>query len=193
MHAIGDRAIELAVATVERVMGTRARRLRPRIEHCGVLRPDLIRAIRRRGIVVVTQPRFIAELGDGFRRAIGEDRLRLCYPLRSLRGCAVAFSSDRPVVDGAPLLGIEAAVTQRTASGAPYVPAERVRVLDALRCYTLGAAYAQFQEGALGSLEVGKWADLCALDGDPRAVSPDRIGRLGVVMTAIGGHVHYRR
>jgi len=62
---------------------------------------------------------------------------------------------------------------------------------DALRCYTLGAAYAQFQEGALGSLEVGKWADLCALDADPRAVPPDRLGAIGVIMTAIGGRVHY--
>jgi hypothetical protein len=101
----------------------------------------------------------------------------------------VAFSSDRPVVDGAPLLGIQAAVTQLTGSGAPYVPAERIGVMEAIRCYTLGAAYAQFQERALGTLEVGKWADLCALDGDPRAVPPDALGRMGVVLTAVGGEV----
>ena len=192
MHAIGDRAIEVAVATIEQVMGARARALRPRIEHCGILRRDLIGAIRRRGLVIVTQPRFIDELGDGFRRAIGEERLRLCYPLRSLSGCRVAFSSDRPVVDGAPLLGIQAAVTQLTSSGAPYVPAERIDVLEAIRCYTSGSAYAQFQEGALGSLEVGKWADLCALARDPRTVPPPELGGIPVVLTAVGGDVVYR-
>ena len=192
MHAIGDRAIEVALATVDGVMGARARRLRPRIEHCGVLRPDLIRAIRQRGIVIVTQPRFIAELGDGFRRALGDERLQLCYPLRSLRACRVAFSSDRPVVEGAPLLGIEAAVTEATASGAPYVPAERIGVLEAIRWYTEGGAYAQFREGELGTLEVGKWADLSALAADPQSVPPGDLGRIKVVLTAVGGKVVYR-
>jgi predicted amidohydrolase YtcJ len=189
MHAIGDEAIEVAVRTVEQLIGARARRLRPRIEHCGVLRPDLIRAIRRLGIVVVTQPRFIDELGDGFRRAIGDARLALCYPLRSLRGCRVAFSSDRPVVDGAPLLGIQAAVTERTGSGSAYVPRERIDVTTALAWYTAGGAYAEAREGDLGTLEVGKWADFCALGRDPRRVAPSEIGAIPVVLTAVGGRV----
>jgi predicted amidohydrolase YtcJ len=189
MHAIGDRAIEVAVEAVDVAMGRRARELRPRVEHCGVLRRDLIASIRRRGMVVVTQPRFITELGDGFRRALGEARLRHCYPMRSLRGCRVAFSSDRPVVDGAPLGGIEAAVTQLTGSGAPYVPAERIDVLQALRWYTEGAAYAQFEEHALGTLEPGKWADLCVLAEDPTRVAPTSIGAIRVLMTAVGGRV----
>ena len=192
MHAIGDRAIEVAIELVDEVMGRDAKRRRPRVEHCGVLRRDLIGTIRRRGMVIVTQPRFITELGDGFRRALGDERLRHCYPLKSLHGCRVAFSSDRPVVDGAPLGGIEAAVTQLTSSGAPYVPAERIGVLEAIRCYTAGAAYAQFQERALGTLETGKWADFCALDDDPREVEPTRIGTVGVALTVVGGEVVHR-
>ncbi len=192
MHAIGDRAIDVAIAAVDGALGARARARRPRVEHCGVLRRDQIPAIRRRGMVVVTQPRFITELGDGFRRALGEARLRYCYPLKSLRGCRVAFSSDRPVVDGAPLGGIEAAVTQLTASGAPYVPREGIDVLEAIRWYTMGGAFAQFRETELGTLEVGKWADLCALAHDPRRVTPTEIARIPVVLTAVGGAVVHR-
>jgi predicted amidohydrolase YtcJ len=192
MHAIGDRAIEVAIAAADAALGAHVKARRPRIEHCGVLRPDLIDAIGQRGMVIVTQPRFITELGDGFRRALGEERLRLCYPLRSLRGCRVAFSSDRPVVEGAPLGGIEAAVTERTGSGAAYVPAERISVLEAIRWYTEGAAYAQFQEHALGTLVPGKWADLCALESDPTTVSPHELSKIRVVLTAVGGEVAYR-
>ena len=189
MHAIGDRAIEVAVALADDALGRDTKRRRPRIEHCGVMRRELIAEVRRRGMVIVTQPRFITELGDGFRRALGEPRLRYCYPMKSLRGCRVAFSSDRPVVDGAPLGGIEAAVTQLTGSGAAYVPAERLDVLDAIRWYTAGAAYVQFQERTLGTLEVGKWADFCGLEDDPRRVEPTRLGRLGVTLTVVGGEV----
>jgi predicted amidohydrolase YtcJ len=189
MHAIGDRAIDVAVSIVDGVMGGRAKALRPRVEHCGVMRRDLIGAIRRRGMVIVTQPRFITELGDGFRRALGEKRLRYCYPMKSLRRCRVAFSSDRPVVDGAPLGGIEAAVTQLTGSGKAYVPAERLDVLDAIRWYTQGAAFAQFQEDALGSIEPGKRADFCALEKDPQKVVPTELAALRVVLTAVGGAI----
>ena len=108
------------------------------------------------GALIVTQPRFIYELGDGFRAALGEERLRLTYPFASLRGLPVAFSSDRPVVDGAPLLGVQAAVTQRTAGGAPYVPEEAITAEEALRAYTMGAAHTVFAEEELGSLAVGK-------------------------------------
>lgn len=72
LHAIGDRAVEVTLDAIEAVMGQEAGRFRPRIEHAGVLRPDLIHRIRRLGAVVVTQLRFVFESGDGYRQALGK-------------------------------------------------------------------------------------------------------------------------
>lgn len=191
VHAIGDRAIEVVVEAFEEVFGPEAPRFRPRIEHGGVLRPDLLSRIRRLGAVVVTQPRFIYELGDGFREALGEERLKLAYPLRSLEGIPLAFSSDRPVVDGAPLLGIQAAMDRRTASGNPFVPEEALGLEEALRAYTLGGAYAAFAEAELGSLEVAKKCDLVVLEPDPFRLPRDGLHRVRVWATVVGGRVVY--
>jgi hypothetical protein len=191
LHAIGDRAVETTLDAIEAVMGPDAGRFRPRIEHAGVLRPDLIDRIRRLGAVVVTQPRFVFEFGDGYRQALGEERVRLTFPFASLRGVPVAFSSDRPVTEGAPLLGVAAAVLERTASGAVYVPEERVTVEEAVRAYTLGAAYSAFAEGELGSLEAGKWADFVVLDRDPFQVDPEELPSLRVLRTVVGGRTVY--
>lgn len=187
MHVIGDRAIEVGLDAIETAMGADAARFRPRLEHCGVLRPDLIERIRRLGVVVVTQPRFIFELGDGFRAVLGEKRLQLTYPIASLRGLPVAFSSDRPVVNGAPLLGIKAAVRQHTAGGEPYVPEEAITVEEALRWYTLGAAYSTFEEKEKGSLEPGKWADFVVLSRNPLQTSLEELGGIDVLITVVGG------
>lgn len=189
LHAIGDRAIEVTLDAIEAVMGPDARRHRPRVEHAGVLRPDLIERIRRLGVVVVTQPRFVFEFGDGYRAALGDERIRLTFPLASLRGLHVAFSSDRPVTDGAPLLGIAAAVLRRTASGAPYVREEAVTLEEAVRAYTLGAAYSAFAERELGSLEVGKWADFVVLDQDPFEGDPEKVAHIRVIRTVVGGRM----
>jgi predicted amidohydrolase YtcJ len=191
LHAIGDRAIEATLDAVEAVVGPDAARFRPRIEHAGVLRPDLIERIRRLGAVVVTQPRFVFEFGDGYRGALGEERARLTFPLASLRGLHVAFSSDRPVTDGAPLLGIAAAVLRRTVSGAPYAPEERVSVEEAVRAYTVGAAYSTFAEIDLGTLEVGKQADFVVLDRDPFEVDPEEVAAVRVLRTVVGGRTAY--
>lgn len=193
MHAIGDRAIEAALDAIEAVMGPGAGRFRPRIEHCGVLAPDLLERLRRLQAVVVTQPRFIYELGDGFRAALGEERVRLTYPLASLRGLPLALSSDRPVVDGAPLKGIQAAVLRRTQSGAPFVPEEALTVEEALRAYTIGAAYAAFAESELGMLAPGRWADLVVLGEDPVEADPERLAEIPVLATVVGGTVVYER
>ena len=193
MHAIGDRAIEVGLEAIEAVMGADSARYRPRLEHCGVLRPDLIERIRRAGAVVVTQPQFIAELGDGFLAALGEARLRLTYPLASLRGVRVALSSDRPVVSGAPLLGIKAAVVRRTSSGARYVPEETVGVEEALRWYTLGGAYSAFEEEELGSLAPGRWADFAVLSGDPLRMPAEELDHIKVVQTVVGGEIAFQR
>jgi predicted amidohydrolase YtcJ len=191
MHAIGDAAIQAGLDAIQAVMGPEAARFRPRLEHCGVLRPDLIDRIRRLGVIVVTQPRFIFELGDGFRAALGDTRLRLTYPLASLRALPVAFSSDRPVVDGAPLLGLQAALAQRTASGRPYAPGEAITPEEALYAYTLGAAYSAFEEDQTGSLQAGKWADFVVLGKDPLRTAPERLHAVPILSTVVGGEVVY--
>ena len=193
MHVIGDRAIEIALETIEKVMGKNAEQYRPRLEHCGVLRKDLIQQIKSLGAVVVTQPHFIWELGDGFQEALGDERLKLTYPFASLRDLPiVAFSSDRPVVDGAPFLGIQAAVCRQTQSGAPLVPEEKITVEEAIRWYTIGAASAAFEEQIRGTLEPGKLADFIVLSENPFEVESERISAIKIDLTVIGGKIVYK-
>jgi predicted amidohydrolase YtcJ len=99
----------------------------------------------------------------------------------------VPGSSDRPVVNGAPLLGMHDMVNQRTSSGASFNPDEALTGLEALRAYTMGSAYASHQESVKGSLTPGKLADLVVLDGNPATVDPARIKDIAVLRTMIGG------
>ncbi|MFZ0325957.1 MAG: amidohydrolase [Nitrososphaeraceae archaeon] len=193
MHVIGDQAIEVALETIEKVMGKKAGQYRPRLEHCGVLREDLIQRIKSLGAVVVTQPQFIRELGDGFREALGDERLKLTYPFASLRDLPIiAFSSDRPVVEGAPLLGIQAAVRRQTQSGASLVPEEKITIEEAIRWYTIGAASAAFEEQIRGTLEPGKLADFIVLSENPFELEPERISAIRIDLTVIGGKIVYK-
>lgn len=191
MHAIGDRAIQVALDAIETTMGGKAERFRPRIEHCGVLLPDLIERIRRLGVIVVTQPRFIVELGDSMRTALGEERIRLTYPLASLRGLAVAFSSDRPVVHGAPLLGIQAAMKEMTESSAVYAASEAITFQESLRWYTQGSAYASFDDAILGNLMPGKLADFAVLARNPLETPAEELSDTRVLRTVVGGATVY--
>lgn len=188
-HAIGDKAVETVLDIYEALQRRWPRaEARHRIEHCGVLNERLVARLAATGTIPVTQPRFICQLGEGFRRALGEQRLRLTYPLRTLleAGIRVAAGSDRPVVDGAPLLGIHAGVNQMTAAGRAYVPAEAVTFRQALAMYTVNAARAAHQEAFTGSLAPGMAADLTILGGDPER-DPSEIGSLPVLATMVGG------
>ncbi len=194
VHAIGDRAIATILDIYEEALSTTPRQgARHRIEHCGVLNLQLIERIRRLGIIPVPQQPFISQLGDGFRRVLGEERTKLCYPMKSLlrAGIMVPGSSDRPVVLGAPLLGIHDAVNQTTPSGQPYVPEEAVEPEVALRFYTAGSAYASFEERVKGSLAPGMLADFVVLDRDPVAVDRRQIRDIKVLCTIVGGRVRF--
>jgi len=128
IHAIGDRGIEMCLDGFDRALQRQPRAdHRHRLEHCGILRPDLIRRIKELGVVPVGQPPFIIEFGDGFLHHLGRERSQLTYPLRSFlnAGVPLAASSDSPVSDYRPLFGIQACVSQLTASGEPYAPGER--------------------------------------------------------------------
>jgi hypothetical protein len=189
-HAIGDRAIDLALDAFAEAQRRYPRAgTRHRIEHFAVSRPDQVRRAAELGVTPVPQGRFATELGDGMLAAIGPERESWLYRQRSLleAGLVLPGSSDRPVVTGAPLLGVHDMVNRRTASGAPYNPGEAITPEQALRAYTRGSAYASRAEHTKGTIAPGRLADLVVLSEDPTAVSPDRIAGLGVLATLVDG------
>jgi hypothetical protein len=195
-HAVGDRAIDLALDAY-----TQAQRRYPRpgarhrIEHYALTRPGQVERTAQLGVIPVPQGRFATELGDGFLAALGPGRAAGLYRQRSLldAGLVLPGSSDRPVVAGAPLLGIHDMVNRRTATGAPFNPGEAVTAEEALRAYTTGSAYTSHAEHIKGMIAPGMLADLVVLSEDPTAVSPGRIAGLTVLATLAGGECRFGR
>ncbi|MCP3909948.1 MAG: amidohydrolase [Actinomycetia bacterium] len=193
-HAIGDRAVASVLDAYSEALRQYPREdHRHRIEHCGMCRADDVARMAAMGVIPVPQGRFISEIGDGMLDAIGPTRAGDCYRERSFldAGITVPGSSDRPVVNGAPLLGIHDLVNQKTMTDRPFNPHEALTVEEALYAYTMGSARASFDETRKGSLEAGKLADLVVLDRDLTAVDPDGIAETGVLATMVGGRFEY--
>lgn len=194
VHAIGDRGIEMVLDAYQMALERLPRdNHRHRIEHCGILRPDLIDRIAAMRVLAVSQPIFITEYGDGFIRHLGMDRIQLTYPFRSLldAGITLVFSSDCPVSSFEPLKSIEVAVTETTGSGRSYALEEALSVEECLPLYTVAGAYATFEEHRKGMLKAGMFADFVILDQDPRMVEPEAISGITVRQTIIGGETVY--
>jgi len=190
IHGIGDRAIDVCLDAFEAAQKSQPRKdARYRLEHCTMVLPRMFDRMKRLGVIPVLQPGFIWELGDNWFRQLGKETCARLKPFRTLLANQIlmAFSSDRPVVSGAPLLGIHSAVNQKTRSGQDYAPAERITPEEALRCYTINGAYATFEEKIKGSIEVGKLADLVILAEDLTRVKPESIKDIPVVATMVGG------
>ncbi len=120
-----------------------------------------------------------------------ESQLRHLYPLATLlqAGVKVAAGSDCPVVPPNPLIGIYAAISRRAETGEAVLSQESVPPLEALRTYTVNAAYASFEEGSKGSIMPGKFADLVVLSDDPTKVPTEEVKNLQVEMTIIDGDI----
>jgi hypothetical protein len=183
-HAIGDRAVGLAVAALEKTARRgRGGSLRHRIEHASITPPRLITRMKRVGVVASVQPRFIySDTWAGKR--LGPRRLHHLYPFRSMlnAGLKLAFGSDCPVEDPNPFEGVWSAVARPGLS-----PSQSLSVPEALGCYTTGAAFASFSEANHGTLEPGKMADMVVLDRDPFNCSYDALRRIKAVQTFVGG------
>ncbi len=191
-HAIGDRAIEMVLTAFERALQRYPiRDHRWRIEHCGMLRPDLLDRMARLGVIAVPQPAFGYYLGDSYRRNFSDDWLALAYPTRSWleRRIPVAFSSDAPVIPPDPWVGIRAAVLRQTRTGLPFGPEQSVSLLDTLRLYTVGGAYASFDEHRKGRIAPGYLADLVAIDRNPFAVDPEELPQIRTLFTIVDGRI----
>jgi predicted amidohydrolase YtcJ len=195
LHAIGDRTIDVSLDIIEQALGNAkaAAGARPRIEHCVMATPQMMKRLRSLGVIVVVQPGFIWGIGDNYIRQLGTKRVSTTIPFRTFldHGVRMAFSSDRPVVDGAPLLGIHAAVNQKTRTGQDYAPEQKISAEEALRCYTLNGAYATFEDLIKGSIEPGKLADLVFLSEDPTRVPAEKIKDVQVIATMVGGEFVY--
>jgi predicted amidohydrolase YtcJ len=193
-HAIGDRAIDLALdAFAVAAAGHPRQDPRHRIEHFAAARPDQVARAATLGVIPVPQGRFSTELGDGMMAAVGPQRTPWLYRQRSLldAGIVLPGSSDRPVVLGAPLLGVHDMVNRRASSGLPFNAAEAITAEEALRAYTWGSAFASKQEHVKGSIEPGKLADLTVLSDDPTAIPPDRIADIQVIATIVDGEIRH--
>lgn len=164
---------------------------RHRLEHCSVCPAHLMHRLKETGAMVVTQPPFIYYSGERYLATVPPDDLQCLYAIGSLRasGIRVAASSDAPVVPFNPLMGMYAAVTRKTQSRQMLLPRESISSLEALKSYTIDAAYASFEENAKGSISPGKLADMVVLSEDPATVPPDQIMKIKVLTTILDGKV----
>jgi predicted amidohydrolase YtcJ len=199
VHAIGDRGnAELLDIFAQAIQKNGPRDRRFRIEHAQHLRPQDFRKFAELGVVASMQPFHAIDDGRWVEGRIGKKRCETSYALRSFvdAGVKVAFGSDWNVAPLDALLGIDAAVNRRTLDGKHpdgWFPEQRISVEQALEGYTLGSAYAAFQEKDRGSLEPGKLADLVVLSRDILAPAErDHIAETRVVMTMVGGRIVYK-
>lgn len=198
VHAIGDEAnagmLEI-YGEVARINGPRDRRFR--IEHSQHLRPEDYRRFAEIGVIASMQPFHVIDDGRWAEGRIGPERCASSYAYASLlkAGAKIAFGSDWAVAPLNPLLGIDAAVHRRPLDSKDpggWFPMQRITVVQAIEAFTLGSAYAGFEEADRGSLAPGKLADLVIVSHDilDPAVS-ENIKSTKVLTTMVGGKIVY--
>ncbi|MDI3341733.1 MAG: amidohydrolase [Sphaerobacter sp.] len=195
-HAIGDAAIELLIMAYEEALAEQPRAdHRHRIEHCSILRPDLIDRIQRLGAIPVPGTTFLWAFHKAYVQNLGMDRIRYAYAMRTFfdRGIVAPASSDAPVDPTNPMIGIQTMVTRRSEEGVEIWPEERITLEEAIRAYTYNGAYASFEEDIKGSIAPGKLADLTVLETDLRTVPPEELAKVRVDLTVVEGRVVYVR
>ena len=197
IHAIGDRANATILdfyQNAESVNGARDRRFR--IEHAQHLRQEDIPRFGKLKVVASMQPMHIIDDGRWAWKRLDEKRLKGTYAFRSLldSGAVLAFGSDSPVATMNALYGIYAAVTRRTLDDknpSGWIPEQKISVEEAVRAFTWGSAYAEFQDGVKGTLEPGKLADFIIVSDDIFTIDPVKIRDAKVLATVVGGKVVY--
>jgi predicted amidohydrolase YtcJ len=198
-HAIGDRANRVALDTFAAVLeanGPRDRR--DRVEHAQVVEPGDFALFGKLNVIASMQP---AHLLDDERWAtdrLGPERSRGAYAWHTMEknGVRLAFGTDYPVVAINPLRGIYACVTRQLTDGTPdhgWQPKERLRAKDCFLAYTVGSAYAQFEERRKGTIAPGMLADIVVYPRDLNQTRASDILTLPVVMTIVGGKIVYQQ
>ena len=197
VHAIGDRAISMMLdifGDIEKQHGYHDQRFT--IEHAQHMAQKDFARFAKLHVIASMQPYHAIDDGRWAEKPLGHDRARCSYAWRSFldHGVTLAFGTDWPVAPLNPVLGLYAAVTRATLDGknpAGWIPEEKITLPEAVEAYTMGAAFAEFQEHDKGSIAPGKLADMVILTGNIFDLKPEAIRNVKVETTIVGGKVVY--
>jgi len=192
-HAIGDQGISIILdlySEIVKVHGERDRRFR--IEHAQHMAAKDFDRFAQLHVIASVQPYHAIDDGRWAEERIGHDRASRTYAFRTFlnHGVRLAFGTDWNVAPLNPMLGVYAAVTRATLDGKNpngWFPEQKLTVAEAVEAYTLGSAYAEFQENEKGSIAPGKLADMVLLSDDIFAIDPAKIRDVKIVTTIVGG------
>ena len=203
IHAIGDRALDMTLAAIEYTLKTtkekgmtdeeQKNRLPFRIIHVQMIDDDLLERMKKLPLVLDIQPIFLCTDLHWIEDRIGKERLKGSFALKTMKnaGLIQTGGSDCPVETYEPLKGIYAAVTRQDMEGYPtegFLPEERLSVYEALCMYTKNVHYATGQESVLGTLEIGKFADLTVLEKNLFKIDEKEIKDVKVEQTYVAGN-----
>ena len=194
-HAIGDQAISMVLDLYHDVVRTnRGTEHRFRIEHAQHMAEKDFDRFAQMDVIASVQPYHAIDDGRWAEARIGHDRASRTYAFRTFlnHGVHLAFGTDWDVAPLNPMLTVYAAVTRATLDGKNpngWFPEQKLSVAEAVEAYTMGSAYAEFQEKEKGSIMPGKLADMVILSDDIFSIEPARIRDVKVVKTLVGGKI----
>lgn len=195
-HANGDKAIAMYLDIMEEAQSKYPREdPRNRDIHCTVITPELVERIKKLDILPTIFGPYVYYHGDKLIPAFGEERLERMFAARSFLDAGVVISahSDHPCAPYPPLMALHGLVNRKTRAGRPIGQSQKVSVMEALKLYTINAAYHSFDEDNLGSIEEGKLADMVILGDDLLTAPTDKIIDISIDATIIEGEIVYQK
>lgn len=200
LHAIGDAGVRLALDAFEEAQKINGfRDSRHTIEHIESIHPDDICRFQQLDIIASMQPQHLASLEqEMYQLRLGTQRDKFTFAIKKLKkaGAKLAFGSDFPVVSLNPMLEIYRAVTRVDSTGLAantWNIDERIILGEALKAYTVGSAYGSFRENELGTLEVGKLADIIVLDRNLFEIPEEELLDTKVKLTIMNGNIVFEK
>jgi len=197
IHAIGDQAISIVLdifQDIQKTNGVRDRRWR--IEHAQHMAPKDFQRFSQLKVIASVQPYHAIDDGQWAEKRIGPIRAKTTYAFRTFldNGVHLAFGTDWTVAPLNPMLGLYAAVTRATLDGKHpngWIPEQKITIQEAIEAYTMGSAYAEFEDKEKGSITPGKLADMVLISDNILRIDPRAIRDAKVEMTMLGGKIVY--